>query len=163
MLPAIDASPPRGPTPDAMSPQDASAADATGPVCSGSWLTVFDSFSAIDHPVGVWAFDRRGDFMDFVRNIAVQYSFVDPTTGVTCTTIMSCTYDPTLPRVSPQDVTHSNALDEFIGPDGKSYVWTYYQPLNQWFLAEAERDPQAYRWIVEYNAGCLPNCPCDAG
>jgi hypothetical protein len=152
--------------PDAAAMQD-------GPVCGDeSWSTLFADWvseeSAPTPPAYYgWFFDRRADFLQFVRTIAVKFSFVDPTTGMPCnTTPGACTYDPTIPRVSPQDVYHSNALGEFIGPDGKRYAWAYFRPTNQWFLASADeppQGPQGYRWIVEYNAGFSPDCPCDAG
>jgi hypothetical protein len=168
--PQIDASSPHDAgaseafAPDAPAAQDASNADAPGPACGGSWTTVFESYvESTQNPTPVWVFDRRSDFLDFFRAMAVNFGFVDPATGVTCTEVPTCLYDPTMPRVSPQDVHHSNALDEFIGPDGRSYVWTYYPVMNKWFLAEATSEPQAYQTIVDYNAGCLPNCACDAG
>jgi hypothetical protein len=149
--------------PDASSAPDGSNVDALGPACGGSWSMVFASYADSAGSVPVWTFDRLSDLLDFFRNLATIYDYVDPTTGMTCTTIETCPYDPRQPRVSPQDVHHSNALDEFIGPDGRSYVWTYYRDTNQWFAADAGLGPQQYQTIVDYNAGCLPNCACDAG
>jgi hypothetical protein len=165
--PSHDAAASETSPPDANAVHDGSAPDAVGPVCGAeSWSTVFESFVEVDagYPFHeLWWFSRRTDFLDFVRQIAVEYNFTDPSTGMPCTTVSTCTYDPTQPRSSPQDVTHSNAVHEFIGPDGKSYVWAYYPPLNDWFLVEADRNPQDYQLVVDFNAGCSPNCACDAG
>ena len=158
-----DAGSPEASPPDVATPPDGAGAEEVGPVCGGSWSTVFSSFADPNGTADVWVFDRQQDFLDFIRNIAVQHGFADPTTGVTCIQIDTCPYDPRLPRMSPQDVHQSNALNQFIGPDGRSYVWTWYQPLNQWFEAAAGYSPQGYAQITDYNAGCLPDCACDAG
>lgn len=167
IVPVADASPP--PSHDAGSVETGlpdAVAIQDGPVCgSESWSTVFADWVANSSGSQFygWVFDRDIDFLRFVRQVAVNYQFVDPTTGMLCTAVDTCTYDPRTLRVSQQDVYHSNALGEFIGPDGKPYAWAYFPPLNRWFLSEGDRTPQGYRWIVEYNAGCSPDCPCDAG
>ncbi|HEX8790227.1 MAG TPA: hypothetical protein VF765_04695 [Polyangiaceae bacterium] len=112
-----------------------------------------------------WEFHRMRDFLDFARNQAVIYNAVDWQGNLLCPTYMveTCTYDPTQARTSPQDVQHSNALHEYIGPDHRPYVWAYYPPLNEWFLVEQNRNPEGYQLLVDFNAGCSPNCACDAG
>jgi hypothetical protein len=144
---------------------EAAALQDSGPVCSGgSWGAVFDSFHASAGNVeGLYEFLRRYHLLDWNRSIAVEVNLVDPTTGVLCTTVATCPYDPTLPRVSPQDVHHSDALGEYIGPDGRALVWTYYQPLNEYYILDRARNPQGYQTVVEFNAGCSAGCPCDAG
>ena len=145
--------------------QDGAGVDAVGPTCgSESWATVFGSFLDAGAPLDqVWEFVRLPDFLDFVRNQAVIDNAVDWQGNLLCPThqVETCTYNPTLPRTSPQDVNHSNALNEFI--DGRPYVWAYYPPVNKWFLVDATRNPEGYQLLVDFNAGCSPNCACDAG
>lgn len=171
LVPATDASLPSrdAGSGDASPPpvQDGSGADAVGPVCgSESWATVFDSFLDGGAPLDpVWEFRRLEDFLYFVRNEAVKYSAVDSQGNLLCPTVTveTCTYDPMQPRTSPQDVQHSNVLHEFLCPDDRYCVWAYYAPFNAWFLVEQYRNPEGYQLLVDFNAGCSPNCACDGG
>jgi hypothetical protein len=167
--PTVDASSPgdggspETSVPDAAVVQDVASIESGGPVCGGgeTWSTVL--VPLLDASGPSWQFDRMKDFLDFIRTIAVQYDFVDPATGMLCTQVATCTYDPRQLRISPQDVHHSNALNEFIGPDGRPYVWAWFPPLNEWLLVGGLVNPQGYRLLVEFNAGCSPGCACDAG
>jgi hypothetical protein len=170
VAPAMDASSPldaglvETSTPDGPAVQDGPGVDV-GPVCgTESWSTVFGSFLDAGAPLN-YVFYRRVDFLYFVRDLAVSYDAVDSQGNLLCPTyqVATCTYDPMQPRTSPQDVQHSNALQEFVGPDGRPYVWSYYKPFNDWFLVDGTRNPEGYQLLVDFNAGCSPNCACDAG
>lgn len=102
-------------------------------------------------------FDRHGDFLNFFRQRALTY---DPALCGGGTTVSTCAYDPTVPRSDPADIHHSNALGEFVGPDGNSWIWDYVQPRNQWIAVDENTSPTTYAIVVAYETCFLEQ---DAG
>ena len=49
-------------------------------------------------------------------------------------------WSPTIPRSGPADIHHSNALGEFVGPDGDPWIWDYVQPRNRWIAVDENRE-----------------------
>jgi len=104
-----------------------------------------------------FVFDRHVDFLDFFRQRALTS---DPALCGGGTTVSTCAYDPTIPRSGPADIHHSNALGEFVGPDGDPWIWDYVQPRNHWIAVDENRSPTTYALVVEYETCFLEQ---DAG
>jgi hypothetical protein len=98
--------------------------------------------------VGGYIFTRLEDFEAYFRTIAVQNNFTsdDAATDVNCTTtVAACNYDPTIQRSSPADTFLSDDNNEFLGPDGRRYIWAYVPDRINWVVADRDRN------IVTYN------------
>jgi hypothetical protein len=149
-------------TSDAIS--DSSAAhDAPGVACGTSWDTLFMDWGQAPWDGG-YRFASQGAFEAFFVSMAQLDGLVVPAHDVDCGPDgATCTYDPTQPRLSPQDIHYSDALHQFIGPNGHPYVWSYLTSLNEWVLVDQTTSPQSYQLLVTHNAGCMAGCECDAG
>jgi hypothetical protein len=104
--------------------------------------------------VGAWQFDREEDFLTYVRDIAVKFAFNDCDENgnncAVCTTVANCTWDPRIRQQKATDITQSDYLNRFIGPDGKSYIWGWFQSRNQWVLAEKDRNTAMYTLMTNW-------------
>ena len=56
-------------------------------------------------------------------------------------------------QVKPTQLTQSDYLNRFIGPDGKYYIWGWLESRNQWVLAEKDRNTATYAlmsgWLTD--------------
>jgi hypothetical protein len=99
-------------------------------------------------------FTRLDDFLAFLRQLALVSSLVDPAHHVDCSPggvdAGACEYDPRTPRLGPSDVHYSNALNEFVGPDGRPYIWIFIPDRNEWVLADANHSPATYALVLQY-------------
>jgi hypothetical protein len=98
---------------------------------------------------GSWTFDREQDFLTFVHDLAVKFSFNNcDENNLNCApcdgTPDQCTWDPRTRQVKPTQLSQSDYLNRFIGPDGKSYIWGWIESRNQWVLAEKDRNTAMY-------------------
>jgi hypothetical protein len=130
-------------------------------------FTAFDANFGEPHhpsiPTGAWPgppwdggrmFVRASDFTDFFKQIAVNADFIDDARGIRCSPvypIASCGYDPRVRRSASLDVHYSDDVGRFIGPDGRSYVWTYVAGANEWFVGDEAMSPKTYNLILAYN------------
>ncbi len=46
--------------------------------------------------------------------------------------------------MKPTQLTQSDYLNRFVGPDGKYYIWGWLESRNQWVLAEKDRNTATY-------------------
>jgi hypothetical protein len=103
--------------------------------------------------IGGYIFDRRIDFEDFFRNLAVTYNTVDKQGKLLCPTdqVETCTYDPTIKGTAddPEGGFHSDPFNQFIGPDNRRWIWVYLQDANKWIAAD--RDRNVATWVMMYN------------
>lgn len=86
--------------------------------------------------IGGHVFTRLQDFLDYFRDVAVQYN-VDG-----CTDIGTCTYDPR--RLSDNH-------NEFTGPDQRLWIWAYIPDRNQWVAVQKERNTASYLVVRNFN------------
>ena len=89
--------------------------------------------------VGGQVFFRERDFLDYVRGLAVRSNKYG------CTTLDNCTYDPRTPRgANANDLIHSDPFNEFVGPEGRNYIWAYIANRNEWVLVDRDRNTASY-------------------
>jgi hypothetical protein len=103
--------------------------------------------SPTSDPPEAHVFPRHEFLLDFFRQRALAS---DPALCGGGTTLITCAYDPTIPRSGPADIHHSNALGEFVGPDGDPWIWDYVQPRNLWIAVDENRSPATYALVVDY-------------
>jgi len=53
-------------------------------------------------------------------------------------------WDPRQRQVRTTQVTQSDYLNRFIGPDSRSYIWGYLESRNEWVLADKDRNTATY-------------------
>ncbi|MHB8419329.1 MAG: zinc-dependent metalloprotease [Myxococcales bacterium] len=103
--------------------------------------------------IGGHSFIREQDFLSYFQNIAVQNQYTgaagcatpDPTTGgCNCLTTQTCTYDP---RLIPDPLFEN----QFVGPDGRHYIWSYLQDSNTWVIAEQDTNIATNYIMLQYN------------
>jgi hypothetical protein len=100
--------------------------------------------------IGGYTFTRLQDFLDFFRNIAAQFNFVDET-GQPCTAISRCSYDPRIKSVpgDPLAAQHSDQYNQFLGPDGRRWIWSYIQDRNAYVASDRDRNVATY--VIQFN------------
>jgi hypothetical protein len=98
--------------------------------------------------IGGKVFYRERDFLDFLHAIAVKYPLT-PGYGA-CQSLDTCAWDPRTPRILASDLTHSDNLNTFQGPDGRTYIWAYIADRNQWVLVDRDRNTAAYVIMVNW-------------
>ena len=89
--------------------------------------------------IGGIPFYREQDLIDYFKNIAVA-------NGV-CATFTGCTYDVTNPTI----VSQNPVTQQFVGPDGLSYMYAYIQSRNEWVLAREDRNIVTWKLINQFN------------
>ncbi len=99
--------------------------------------------------IGGKIFEREQDFLDFFRSMAVKYAFGG------CTALNTCKYDPQTPAVDATDTHHSDTYNEFIGPDGRRYIWAYIANRNQWVAVDRDRNIASYLIVRAYTADVI--------
>ena len=104
---------------------------------------------------GGYQFDRLVDFLNFFQNIAMQENFkvnAEDGTVIDCTgpTLATCNYDPRTPQGYPQDTFFSNQYNQFLGPDGRRWIWAYFQDRNQWVACDQDRNVALYPSMLQY-------------
>jgi hypothetical protein len=103
---------------------------------------------------GSITFDRDQDFAQWAHLLAVQFSYNNcDENGLNCNACVNastCTWDPRVRQVKTTDLYHSDYLNRFIGPDGKSYIWGYFKSRNQWVLAEKDRNTAMYALMANW-------------
>jgi hypothetical protein len=98
--------------------------------------------------IGGWVFSREQDLIDYFKNVAVSSGGPPPQSGLPqCTSFASCTYDVT----DPKQVQVNPVTQQFVGPDGLTYVYAYIPSRNDWVLARADRNVATYKLISTYN------------
>jgi len=106
--------------------------------------------------VGGHIFYRFRDFLDFFAQMAVSFNFASPANGVDCThEFINCNYDPTHPRAFPSDTFFSDSYNEFVGPDGRRYAWSYLADRNTWVVVDRDRNTASYLIVRTYNADVI--------
>ncbi len=100
--------------------------------------------------VGGKVFYRERDFLDYVHRIAVNNPINPAYQIYGCTTIDTCTWDPRQYRVVGTDATKSDALNQFVSPDGRTYIWAYIADRNQWILVDKDRNTAAYVIVLNW-------------
>jgi hypothetical protein len=145
-------------TPEA-GPRDVGAADVGLPDAGCGGLSAI----LMQFPGAPWAggelFDRLEDFVAFFEHLAEANELVIPSHDVDCAggvDAAGCTYDPRTRQTDSADVHYSDALQEFIGPDGDHWVWLYVQDRNEWFAASEEQSPESYALLASMNACGVP-------
>ncbi len=111
---------------------------------------------------GGYAFSRLEDFLAFFQNIAVQNGFSIPRVGINCDNAADCNgangnvvYDPRTPQAFPQDTFYSNNLNEFIGANGRRYIWIYIQERNQWVVCDQDRNVATFQIFLNYTTDVI--------
>jgi hypothetical protein len=89
--------------------------------------------------VGGQTFTRLEDFLSYFRNLAVQNNF----TGNGCSGgLAACQFDPR---------TVSDSHDEFIGPDKRTWIWSYVPDRNQYVAVQKDRNTASYVIVRSFN------------
>jgi hypothetical protein len=107
---------------------------------------------------GGWYFTRSEDFLSFFQNIAVQNGFTAPQYNIKCDNAVDCAggngftaYDPRTPIAYATDTYYSSNTNQFVGPDGKRYIWVYVQERNAWVVCDQDRHIGTYQVLLAYN------------
>jgi hypothetical protein len=105
---------------------------------------------------GGWLFNRAEDFLAFFRQVAVDNNFYANIPGVItidCTgSLETCNYDPRTPRGFQQDQFFSDVFNQFLGPDGRRYIWVYLKDVNEWFACDRDRNTATYNILHNYTS-----------
>ncbi len=103
-------------------------------------------------------FLRMADVLSWFQTLATTYDLVVPAHGVDCTPVGldagECTYNPMTLQLDASDVHYSNAIQQFVGPDGLPYVWLYEPERNVWVFVPDDgqaASAAAYQLLVQYN------------
>jgi hypothetical protein len=111
---------------------------------------------------GSWTFNRLEDFLAFFQDLAVQRGFAVPPLGINCDTLADCNgangntvYDPRNPQAFPSDIYYSNNLNEFLGPDGRRYIWIYIYDRKQWVVCDEDRNVATFQAMLAYTTDIL--------
>ena len=112
--------------------------------------------------VGGKTFSRERDFLDYMRGLAVtanaSLNAAAPGSGLPatlCTSLDNCNYDPRLARAFANDLVHSDTYNQFVGPDGRRYIWVYVADRLQWVLADRDRNTATYLMLFNYTADVI--------
>lgn len=100
--------------------------------------------------VGGLTFTRREDFITYFKNIAA-------TKGL-CATVDTCDYDATSAAS-----TGADSWNEFHGPDGIIYIWSYVPDRNLYVLARKDRNIATYKVLHQFNDDILKNLDDGSG
>ena len=100
-------------------------------------------------------FNSQANLLAYFDNMAELDSLSVPAHGVDCSPGSSgaCTYDPLSPALNPSDIHYSNPAQEFVGPDGHPYVWTYLADQNSWIVVDGGTSAVLYGAVADLN-GC---------
>ncbi len=106
---------------------------------------------------GAAGIDPNQQFLDFLHNLAQQSNAetVDATVFAGCAVgqpLDACTWDPRIPQVDADDQYHSDLYNNFRGPDGRRYIWTYLRDRNQIFMVDRDRNVASYVTLSNYNS-----------
>jgi hypothetical protein len=101
--------------------------------------------------------DGVQSFLDYVHNLAQQANAynIDPVVFAGCVQgqpLDSCAWDPRIAQTDSNDVYHSDAYNDFRGPDDRRYVWTYLPDQNVYYLVDRDRNIASYVTMINYNA-----------
>jgi hypothetical protein len=109
--------------------------------------------------LGGFIFSRLDDFLGYFRDIAHQVGFVDPVNKLDCSPSpgpgTNCNYDPRTPRAYQDDLLYSDVYNEFLGPDGRRYIWVYVPDRNQWVVADRDRNTATYTILRNYTTDVI--------
>ncbi len=110
--------------------------------------------------IGGHQFNRVQDFLSYFQNIAVQNLYTgpgctdpnpssptygQPVANCNCGSQQSCNYDP---RTIPDPAN----LNQFVGPDGKRYIWAFIPDRQQWVIVEQDRNIVSNTLLLNYNS-----------
>jgi hypothetical protein len=106
---------------------------------------------------GAAGIDPNQPFLDFVHTLAQQNNgtSIDPNVFAGCTAnepLNSCAWDPRVPQENADDQYHSDPYNNFRGPDGRRYAWTYLRDRNTIYLVDRDRNVASYVTVQNYNA-----------
>ena len=94
--------------------------------------------------IGGHVFNRLEDFQNFFRGLAVSHNYAG------CTSVATCSYDPSTPQTSPQDDHHSDSFNEFLGPDQRRWIWAYIANRNQWVAVDRDLNIASYLIVRQF-------------
>jgi hypothetical protein len=102
--------------------------------------------------------DPDRQFLDWAHTLAENNnaSNIDGTVFAGCDTqtaneLDNCLWDPRVPQVDSNDIYHSDNYNEFRGPDGRRYAWSFLHDRNQIVLVDRDRNTASYVTIRNYN------------
>jgi hypothetical protein len=105
---------------------------------------------------GGYSFTRLQDFLTYFQTIAVQYNFQgNSQTPIDCSSLATCNYDPRNPQAYPEDTFYSNQYNQFLGPDGRRWIWAYLQDRNEWVVADQDRNVSTYPTMYNYTTDVI--------
>jgi hypothetical protein len=52
--------------------------------------------------------------------------------------------------VTTTQLTQSDRVNRFVGPDGRTYIWGYFQSRNEWVLADKDYNTAMYALILNW-------------
>jgi hypothetical protein len=106
--------------------------------------------------------DPNQQYLDWAANLAAQYGFGCDASGYNCSTVgvpactstnlSACTWDPRQPQVDSKDVYHSDAFNEFRGPDDRRYAWCPITDRNQIMLVDRDWNTASYVIVRNWNS-----------
>ncbi len=108
---------------------------------------------------GGYAFSRPEDFLSFFQSLAVQNGFQVASAGINCDNVADCAgangytaYDPRTLQALPAGhvLLRTTRLHEFVGANGRRYIWIYIQERNQWVVCDQDRNVATYQTFLQY-------------
>jgi hypothetical protein len=91
--------------------------------------------------IGAFVFTRFDDFLTYFRKLAFDSGYA----AYGCAqSFETCTFDPTNPQISDNH-------NEFLGPDGRVWIWAFVPDRNVYVAVQKERNTASYIIVRSYN------------
>jgi hypothetical protein len=117
--------------------------------------------------VGQKVFSRERDMLDYFRSAAVangRLPQLNCAAGAgntlpagTNPSLDTCQYDPTKPRVNPDETYLSDDYHEFQGPDDHRWAYVYLKDRQQYVFVDRDRNIASYKVMRDYNVEIIKN------
>jgi hypothetical protein len=111
----------------------------------------FSGMNNIKDWVGGYVFTNEDKLLQWFRRKAVEKNKY-PELGCADNNIETCKYDPRVPRADSGKEYLSDPLMEFLGPDGRKYVWVEIPDRQWWVFVDATRNIATYRKMKDYHS-----------
>ena len=103
--------------------------------------------------------DPDQQFLEWAHTLAENYNAevtIDSTEFANCDSsdedpLDNCMWDPRQPQVDSNDQYHSDVYNEFRGPDGRRYAWSFLRDRNQIVVVDRDRNTASYVTVRNYN------------
>jgi hypothetical protein len=105
--------------------------------------------------------DWNAQYLGWAASLAAQWGFGCDADGQNCGyggpnvcqsfSPQTCTWDPRMKQINTEDVYHSDAFNEFRGPDNRRYAWCPITDRNQALLVDRDWNTATYILVRQWN------------